>query len=83
MNRDRIRAVVLEELANIAPEAGLEDIDPAADLRDEVDLDSVNVLDLITALHERLRVDIPDADVPGLLTLDGAVDYLAARLGGG
>lgn len=82
MTRDEIRTVVLDELSGIAPEAVLDEIDPRADLRDEIDLDSINVLDLIIALHERLGVDIPDIDVPRLLTLEGAVAYLADRLDG-
>lgn len=80
MSPDDIRAIVLEELSNIAPEADPATIDPAADLRDELDLDSVNVLNLVIALHERLGVDIPDADANKLLTLDGAVAYLEGKL---
>ncbi len=81
MTRDDIRLAVIEELGNIAPEADAGTVDPTADLREELDIDSMDVLNLVIALHKRLQVDIPDADAPQLVTLDGAVDYLAGKLG--
>jgi acyl carrier protein len=76
-----IRKVVQEELSNIAPEVDLAGLDPAADLREALDIDSMDFLNLVTALHQRLGVDIPEIDYPKLITLDGAVAYLAAHLG--
>ena len=76
-----IRKVMQEELSNIAPEADLVSIDPAADLREALDIDSIDFLTLITALHQRLGVDIPEIDYPKLDTLDRAVAYLTAKLG--
>jgi acyl carrier protein len=76
-----IRKVVQEELNNIAPEIDLAGLDPAADLREALDIDSMDFLNLVTALHQRLGVDIPEIDYPKLITLDGAVAYLAAHLG--
>ncbi len=75
-----IRKVLQEELGNIAPEADLASIDPAADLREVLDIDSMDFLNLITAIHHRLGVDIPEIDYPKLVTLNGAIGYLAARL---
>ena len=56
-------------------------IDPAADLREAIDIDSMDFLNFVTAIHHRLGVDIPELDYPKLVTLDGAVAYLAAHLG--
>ena len=78
-----IRAVIKDELARIAPEVEFESIDPTADLREAVDIDSMDFLNLVTALHVRLDVEIPEADNPRLVTLQGATDYLAAKLGAG
>ena len=78
-----IRAVIKDELARIAPEVEFESIDPTADLREAVDIDSMDFLNLVTALHVRLDVEIPEADNPRLVTLQGAVDYLAGKLGAG
>ncbi len=80
MNQDDIRAVIREELGNIAPEIDLSAIGPAADLREAMDIDSMDFLNFITAMHQRLGVDVPELDYPRLFTLDGAVTYLEAKL---
>jgi acyl carrier protein len=76
-----IRKVVQEELNNIAPEVDMASVDPAADLREALDIDSMDFLNFITAIHHRLNVDIPEIDYPKLITLDGAVAYIVAHLG--
>jgi acyl carrier protein len=81
MNDIDIRKVVQEELGNIAPEVDLASIDPASDLREAIDIDSMDFLNFITAIHHRLGVEIPEIDYPKLVTLDGAVAYVAAKLG--
>lgn len=75
-----IRKVVQEELNNIAPEADLTSVNPAADLREAIDIDSMDFLTFITAIHHRLSIDIPEIDYPKLVTLDGAVKYITAHL---
>jgi acyl carrier protein len=75
-----VRKVVQEELNNIAPEADLASVDPAADLREAIDIDSMDFLNFITAIHHRLGIDIPEIDYPKLVTLDGAVTYITAHL---
>jgi len=77
MNEVEIRKVVLAELGRIAPE--LEDVQPAKPLRDQVDLDSMDWLNFLVALNERLRIDIPESDYRKLGTLDQIVDYLAKK----
>ena len=81
MNDIDISKVLQEELNNIAPEIDMSYIDPAADLREAMDIDSMDFLNFITALHRRLGVDIPEIDYPKLVTLDGAITYLRAKLG--
>lgn len=80
MTPEDIRAAVIRELRRIAPETNPAAIDPAADLRDELDIDSMDFLNFLTALHKTLGIDIPDADSPKLATLDGAVAYVAGKL---
>ena len=75
-----VRNVVLEELSNIAPEADLQALDPAADLHEALDVDSMDFLNFITAIHHRLDVNVPELDYPKLMTLQGAINYLNARL---
>lgn len=81
MTEADIRAVLHEELNNIAPEADLAKIDPTADLREALDIDSMDFLNFIIALHQRLGVDIPELDYPKLVTLKGALAYVTAKLG--
>lgn len=76
-----IRKTVVDALTRIAPEVDPASIRPGTSFRDELDLDSMDFLNFVLALHERLGVDIPEADYPRLSTLDDAVGYLAGRIG--
>ena len=80
MTDDEIKAMVLRELKTIAPEFESE-IDPAIDLREQIDLDSMDILNLMIAIHEATRVDIPEADYPQMSSLNGCVSYLRSRIG--
>lgn len=79
MTESDIIAAIREELARLAPEIDFEALDPSSDLREQADLDSMDCLNLLTALHQRLGVDIPDADAQQLGTIDGAVAYLSRK----
>jgi acyl carrier protein len=81
MTRDEIRGVIAGAIARIAPETTAASIPAGANLREELDLDSMDFLNLMIAIHERLGVSIPEGDYARLATLDAAVDYVAARLG--
>jgi len=78
MSDDAIRDTVLEVLRRIAPEADLGTIDPGEPLREQLDLDSVDFLNFVVGLHERLGIDIPEADYGKLASIDDAVAYLTA-----
>lgn len=80
MTRDAIRATVLRVLGEIAPEADLARLEPDIAFRDQLDLDSMDLLNVLVGLHGALGVDIPEADYPKLTTLDACVDYLVARV---
>jgi acyl carrier protein len=83
MSNIDIRKVVDEELNNIAPEVDMASVDPTADLREVMDIDSMDFLNFITAIHHRFGIDIPEIDYPKLVTLAGAMAYLEAKLGSG
>jgi len=74
-----VRAAMLRILGDIAPEADLASLRPDVDLRDQLDLDSMDVLNFVVGLHEALGVEIPEADYSHFATLDGGVAYLTAR----
>lgn len=79
MTKDEIRETVLRILGQIAPEADLSQIKPDLRIRDQLDIDSMDLLNFVIGLHKELGVDIPETDYPKLTTLDGCIDYLAAR----
>ncbi len=80
MNQDEIRATVLRILREYAPEVDPAQIKPAVRIRDQVDIDSMDFLNILISVHEVLGVDIPEADYPKLATLDACVAYLKAKL---
>ena len=80
MTRDEIRAAVIEALTSIAPEIDSGTLTGDRVLRQEFDLDSIDFLNFVIALHSRLGIDVPESDYAKLSTLDGAVDYLARRV---
>ena len=82
MTPDEARRLLFEELGNIAPEWDAAEIDPKEDIREAMDIDSMDILNLVIALHKRTGIDIPEADYSELVTIDGAVSYLAAQSGG-
>ena len=77
MNADEISKVALAELKRIAPE--LEDVQPAKPLRDQVDLDSMDFLNLVTALHDTTGIEVPERDYPQVSTIAGFVRYVTAH----
>jgi acyl carrier protein len=80
MNDTDVRAIVVRTLQQVAPDVDAEALDPGADLREELDLDSMDVLNLVVGLHEATGVEIPERDYPQLVTLEACVGYLSERL---
>ena len=82
MSPAELRAVIIEEIGNIAPECDLGLLGDEDDLREGLDLDSMDIFNLVVALSKRLGIDIPDADAGRIVTLGGGAAYLHDRLGG-
>jgi acyl carrier protein len=80
MNRDTLYAIFIEELVNVAPDLDPGTINKNDQLQDDLELDSMDVLNLVAALHERLGIDIPEDEYVHIETPAKAADYLAARL---
>lgn len=79
MTPDEIRTAVLNALSSVAPEADLGRLRPDKRLRDQLDIDSMDFLNFILAIHNTLGVEIPEADYGKLATLDDCLKYLASR----
>jgi len=80
MTDAEIQALVLREIGKIAPEADLDQIAPTVNLREQLDIDSMDALNIRIGIHEATGVDIPEADYPQMTTLDRCVAYLRARI---
>ena len=79
MSEQDVRAAVIGVLKSIAPELEESELAPDRALREQIDLDSMDWLNVIVALHERLNVEIPESDYAKLTTLDAVVAYIGAR----
>jgi acyl carrier protein len=79
MTPDELRRALLDSLAAVAPEARGRELAGGADLREELDLDSMDFLRVLVGIKERTGIDVPEADAPKLFTLEGALEYLSRR----
>ncbi len=80
MTDQDIPTALAEELHRIAPDIGLEDIDPTEDLRDAFDIDSMDYLTLVTALGRRFGLEMPEADYPKMQSFNALADYLRTKV---
>lgn len=80
MNRADIEQAVLRSLKAVAPEADLSTLSRGEDLRDALDIDSMDFLRFVVDLHDTLHVDVPERDYPKIRTLATCVAYLEQRL---
>jgi acyl carrier protein len=77
MTPAEVRSLVAAVLAGIAPEADLASVSEHEDLREALDLDSMDFMNLVIGLSQRSGRNIPEADTPKLFTLGGMLAYLA------
>lgn len=83
MNTDQARTLLARLLHGIAPEVDLASVPGDALLQDEFDLDSMDFLNVMTALKDETGIDVPERDYPMLASVDGFADYVAERSEGG
>ena len=80
MNADEVRKVVLDIITDVAPDEDVADINPSESLRDQLDLDSMDFLDIVMELRKRHQVEVPSEDYPQLATLNSCVEYLTPKM---
>lgn len=78
MNQQELHDVVIRALTDVAPDIEPATIDPRTDLAEQLDIDSMDFLNIIVAVHEQTGIEIPERDYGKLSTLDDAVAYLVA-----
>lgn len=80
MTGEQIRNVILDILSRIAPDEDLSDLDDAKAFRDQMELDSMDFLDIVMELRKLYRIQIPEDDYEHLTTMQSTVNYLEPKL---
>lgn len=80
MTGEEIRQVILDILERIAPDEDLSGLDDAVAFREQMELDSMDFLDIVMELRKAYRIQIPEEDYEHLGTMDSTVAYLQPRL---
>ena len=80
MGDQKVKEIILDIIATVAPDADLRDLKGGVRLRDQLDLDSMDFLDIVMELRKRYKVEVPKEEYPELATLDGCVAYLRPKL---
>lgn len=79
MTHDACKQIVLDIIADIAPDEDLSNIKPDVRLRDQMQLDSMDFLDIVMELRKQHGIEVPEADYPQLASLDSCAAYLTPK----
>lgn len=79
MTNDEVKKIVLEIIADIAPDEDLGGLDSKKSLREQLDLDSMDFLDIVMELRKRHKIEVPQEDYPRLASLDSCAEYLLPK----
>jgi len=80
MTKEQIKAIILEIIAQIIPDEDLSNLKGDIPIREQVELDSMDFLDIIMELRKRYGIEVPENDYMQFATLDGSVAYLEPRM---
>ncbi|HTB63015.1 MAG TPA: acyl carrier protein [Opitutales bacterium] len=76
---DEVKKIVLAIIADIAPDEDLSNVKPEVRLREQLELDSMDFLDIVMELRKKYNIEVPEADYPKLGTLDSCAEYLLPK----
>ena len=79
MTEAELRAAVVEAVLEVAPDLEPDELEDDVDLYRDLDLDSMDCVQIVAALHRRLGVTVPEADYPHLQSVGSTVRYLQAQ----
>ena len=80
MIEKQVKNIIINIISVVAPDADLSGLKGDVGLRDQLDLDSMDFLDIVMELRKRYKVEVPKEEYPRLATLDGCVSYLTPKL---
>lgn len=79
MTKDECKKRVVDIIADIAPDEDLSQVKPDVRLRDQLQLDSMDFLDIVMELRKRHGIEVPEADYGRLASLDSCAEYLTPK----
>lgn len=79
MTAANVRQIVIDIISDIAPDEDVTNLDDSKSLREQLDLDSMDFLDIVMELRKRHKVEVPQEDYPKLATLESCVSYLSPK----
>ena len=79
MTAANVRQIVIDIISDIAPDEDVRNLDDKISLREQLDLDSMDFLDIVMELRKRHKVEVPQEDYPKLATLESCVVYLSPK----
>ena len=79
MTEDEVKQIVIDIINEIAPDEDTSDLKGEISLRDQMDLDSMDFLDIVMELRKQHGIEVPEADYPELASLDSCANYLTPK----
>ena len=79
MTKDECKQVVLDIIADIAPDEELSDVKSEVALREQLDLDSMDFLDIVMELRKKHGIEVPEGEYGNLVSLDSCAEYLTPK----
>ena len=79
MTKDQVKQIVIDIIREIAPDEDTSDLKGAINLREQMDLDSMDFLDIVMELRKQHGIEVPEADYPELASLDSCANYLTPK----
>lgn len=79
MTKDECKQVVLDIISDIAPDEDVSNVKPDVRLRDQLELDSMDFLDIVMELRKQHNIEVPEADYMQLASLDSSAEYLLPK----
>ena len=80
MTKEEIREAIYDIISEIVPDEDLSNLDDNQIIRDQIELDSMDFLDIVLELRKRYKADVPEEDYPKLATINSCVEYLEPKL---
>lgn len=79
MDAQEVKQKVIDIIADVAMDEDINSIDDDGALREQLDLDSMDFLDIVMELKKRHKIEVPQEDFPKLATLNSCVEYLTPK----